>query len=313
MRVFLLDCRRGLSGSVQLQLDAIRAGSSLSGRHSERVESFSVQRLSDMWRYSQLLSSQQANLASEVLLLPAVWGNPLATVRATSWLLPVLRGFHGAGGIVSAIGTSVYLLAESGLLDGLSAITHWSRHEHFAHQYAKVRLLYGPRLLQPEENIYLAASINASLDTTIRLVERLYSPAVAQQLHQHFSPEARLPWQAGSSVPVGSEVLAEAKDEMRRHLNDKDTASLAAQKLGMHPKTLVRHFVQHLGITPAVWLRGERLLVAQELLRTSDMSIGEIAQVVGYTDGAHFASLFRKYYQLNPSRYRQMIGRKPFV
>jgi YesN/AraC family two-component response regulator len=43
---------------------------------------------------------------------------------------------------------------------------------------------------------------------------------------------------------------------------------------------------------------------AKELLATTDMSIREIAEAVGYADQNYFSRMFRKFTGLSPSSYK---------
>jgi AraC-like DNA-binding protein len=44
------------------------------------------------------------------------------------------------------------------------------------------------------------------------------------------------------------------------------------------------------------------------LLRTTDLSIGEVAQQCGYQVESTFYRLFKKFYNISPGQYRRMGG-----
>jgi AraC-like DNA-binding protein len=54
------------------------------------------------------------------------------------------------------------------------------------------------------------------------------------------------------------------------------------------------------GITPADYLFRSRMHRAEELLRTGNHFIGEVAKLVGYLDQGHFTSLFREFFGYPP-------------
>jgi transcriptional regulator GlxA family with amidase domain len=54
------------------------------------------------------------------------------------------------------------------------------------------------------------------------------------------------------------------------------------------------------GITPADYLFRCRMLRADELLRTGNHLIGEVAKLVGYLDQGHFTALFREFFGYAP-------------
>ena len=50
-----------------------------------------------------------------------------------------------------------------------------------------------------------------------------------------------------------------------------------------------------------------RINAARELLRDPKLKIGEIAELVGYTDTAHFARVFKKLVGMNANEYRNSL------
>jgi transcriptional regulator GlxA family with amidase domain len=59
-------------------------------------------------------------------------------------------------------------------------------------------------------------------------------------------------------------------------------------------------------------LAQQRLRVAKELLRESNLAVAEIAYQVGYQDGSHFSRLFKKLLGQTPKQYRDTVRGKLF-
>jgi len=68
--------------------------------------------------------------------------------------------------------------------------------------------------------------------------------------------------------------------------------------------TLVRLFRQHRSLSPAACFRRIRLEHARHLLRTTPLSITEIALETGFSSSQHFATAFRQYFGHSPSAWR---------
>jgi len=51
-----------------------------------------------------------------------------------------------------------------------------------------------------------------------------------------------------------------------------------------------------------------RIEKAKELLKTSQLSIYEIAERVGYQDAKHFSRLFAKHEGIKPNEYRKLYA-----
>jgi transcriptional regulator GlxA family with amidase domain len=72
----------------------------------------------------------------------------------------------------------------------------------------------------------------------------------------------------------------------------------------------LRHlFKQETGTTPAQYLKAVRLRKAGMLLRTTFMSVKEIAMTVGLTTASYFVREFRKSYGMTPTAYRNSGAR----
>jgi AraC family transcriptional regulator len=71
----------------------------------------------------------------------------------------------------------------------------------------------------------------------------------------------------------------------------------------------LRHlFKQETGTTPTHYLKEIRLRKAELLLRTTFLSVKEIAGRVGLGSGSHFVREFKKAYGVSPTIYRSSAG-----
>jgi transcriptional regulator GlxA family with amidase domain len=77
-------------------------------------------------------------------------------------------------------------------------------------------------------------------------------------------------------------------------------------------RTLNRRFKTAVGQTPLEYLQEVRMNAARELLKTSNLSINEIADKVGYQDTGYFSSLFKKIFSTTPNAYRATVSGKLF-
>ncbi len=77
-----------------------------------------------------------------------------------------------------------------------------------------------------------------------------------------------------------------------------------ARDTGQSSRALARRFAQEMGMTWSETLRRIRLIQAVEALASSDKSVTEIAQSVGYQSLSSFNAAFRELLGMNPSQYR---------
>lgn len=62
-------------------------------------------------------------------------------------------------------------------------------------------------------------------------------------------------------------------------------------------------FARDIGLTPKVWMRRERMVVAQRML-TGGRTPDEVAESLGFTSKYNFRREFLKFYQVSPLRFQ---------
>ena len=72
----------------------------------------------------------------------------------------------------------------------------------------------------------------------------------------------------------------------------------------------IRSFKQILKVTPMQYILSLRMANAQSLLETTEDSISEIAEAVGYDNPLYFSRIFRKNIGVSPSEYRKRSAGK---
>lgn len=97
------------------------------------------------------------------------------------------------------------------------------------------------------------------------------------------------------------QIAHKMTENLRIHYS---VAQLAAQ-YQMSCKTLQRNFQKVYGQSPYAYLKHCRIETAALLLQTTDLSIHEIAQEVGYQNASKFSSAFADIYKMLPSEYRK--------
>lgn len=114
---------------------------------------------------------------------------------------------------------------------------------------------------------------------------------------------------AGEPAPPATRselrVSHAAIEYMRRHLDEQVTVAVLAQQCGLGVTRFSSSFRQSTGLTPHRYLRRIRLQRACELLRTTALTVGEVATAVGFRGQSHFCTAFSRERGLTPSAYRR--------
>ena len=66
-------------------------------------------------------------------------------------------------------------------------------------------------------------------------------------------------------------------------------------------------FKRQLGCSVTRYIQGRRMSQAEHLLIDTDFTMGQIAQMIGYTTSSRFAELFKKSTGLLPNEYRKIV------
>ncbi len=98
------------------------------------------------------------------------------------------------------------------------------------------------------------------------------------------------------------------------YLNDHYTFDVPLERLAkiacMGTTKLKKSFKQLQGCTITEYIQQRRMSHAEHLLIDTDFSMGQIAEMIGYSTSSRFAELFRKSTGLLPIEYRKMAQKK---
>ncbi|MFP2898037.1 GlxA family transcriptional regulator [Corallococcus sp. 4LFB] len=224
-------------------------------------------------------------------------------------LLKALRAAAGRGTRIASICTGAFLLAATGLLDGLRATTHWMATEELARRHPAIQV--DPNVLYVDNGQLLtSAGAAAGLDLCLHVVRRDHGDAVAADAARlAVMPLERDGGQSQfiTHVPPAPEgaSLEPLLHWMEDHLHRPLTLQSLARKAAMSERTLSRHFREQTGTTPLQWLLHARVRRAQHLLETTGQSVEAIAQKVGFGSVTTFREHFQRFVATSPLAYRR--------
>ncbi len=91
---------------------------------------------------------------------------------------------------------------------------------------------------------------------------------------------------------------------IQQNYTEKITLSDIASSGSVGQSKCCKLFAKYIGQTPNLYLTQYRLDKSTLLLKTTDMTVTEIANVVGFNGSSYYAEAFRKWYNKSPSEYR---------
>ena len=229
-------------------------------------------------------------------------------------LLDVIRGAHARGATILSICTGAFVLGETGLLDGLTAVTHWRYAESFARRFPKTTVSMDVLYLDHGQ-IVTGAGTAAGIDAVLHLVRRELGSTVATRIARRMVvPPQRDGGQRQYVEAPLPEVDCESMQPVLNHITENLDAPHTVPDLArlamMSERTFARRFVAETGTTPHKWLVQQRVLRARELLESTDLPVESVASHSGFGSAALLRTHFQTVVGTSPQRYRREFSRR---
>ena len=95
-----------------------------------------------------------------------------------------LRSAAGAGTVMTSVCTGALVFADTGLLDGRPATTHWASLDHLAALGHDIEVRPDDRFVD-DGNIVTSAGVSAGIDMALHLVARMVGPERAREVRRY--------------------------------------------------------------------------------------------------------------------------------
>jgi AraC family transcriptional regulator, transcriptional activator FtrA len=233
------------------------------------------------------------------------------------WIAEAVAAAHERGARVMSICTGALVLGEAGLLDGRRATTHWLATDLLAERFPAVEV--DPGVLYVDEGTVLtSAGVAAGIDLSLHVLRRDHGAAAAAEAARLsvFSPYREggqaqyIPPAYFAGAGAGGPSTETARQWALAHLGRPIRLDEFARRASMSRRTFTRHFRSETGTTPAQWLLEQRLLLAQEMLETSERSVEEIAHEAGFPNASSMRAHFQRRLGTTPTAYRRDFTRR---
>ena len=252
---------------------------------------------------------------ADIIIVPEMWLGPDEAL--TGRHLPMvewLRRKYEAGATLCSACSGAVILAETGLLDGCPATSHWGYQDLFRSCYPRVKFDPAPNLTYADPNgrIITAGGTTSWHDLALHLIARYASPGEALNIAKVYllkwHSETELPFASlVRFVPHGDSVVKKCEKWLQLHFIEIDAIPQVTELAGVPERTLKRRFKSATGSSLIAYLQNLRVEEAKHLLETTDTPVDEISYAAGYSDASFFRRLFKRLTGLTPSHYRKMF------
>ncbi len=252
---------------------------------------------------------------TDVILIPSFLFGQGPTPDASSHFEGVIEWlkFHYDKEVKIGAGcTGVFLLANTGLLDGKIATTNWQMVKRFRRMFPEVHLK-PERIFTHDHGLLCSGAVTSLYHMVLFIIEAFNSKALAQQCAKAFLVDPGRSSQAPYMITQfwkqhGDREITAAQHWMENHYADNIAIDDVAKHVGLSPRHFKRRFKQATDETPLAYLQQIRLEVAKRELEATMENIDDITRKVGYQDSSTFRRLFKKYTSLSPREYREKFS-----
>ncbi|WP_024794041.1 GlxA family transcriptional regulator [Tomitella biformata] len=247
---------------------------------------------------------------ADIVVIPS-W--PLPITPISDALRSQLTQAHQRGAVIAGLCLGAFAVAETGLLNGRSAVTHWELMPELADRQPDSPL-DDSVLYIDHGDVLTSAGTASSIDACLHLVRKYLGSAIAARVARSLvvaphrdggqAQYIERPLAQPATDPAIANVLEWALGRLDEDLSIDRLAAQAA----MSRRGFIRHFHLATGITPAKWVLTQRLDEARGLLETTDWSIDDVAAACGFGSTVTFRQNFISTFGVPPSAYRRQFS-----
>ncbi len=213
--------------------------------------------------------------------------------------------------------TGAFLLAETGLLNGRIATTNWQFGRLFKRRYPQVDL-HIDRMITEADGLTCTGAVTAIFNLALHLIQRYgsdeLSSVCAKSLLVDPNRQSQAPYRIfRSNRNHGDSQILKAQQWMEENYRRAVTIDAVADRVGISPRHFKRRFRKATGFSPLLYLQSIRIQAAKEKLETTQESVNEITNNIGYEDSSTFRRLFKREVGLSPREYRNKFCRYPVI
>ncbi|WP_166789239.1 MULTISPECIES: GlxA family transcriptional regulator [unclassified Cryobacterium] len=221
-----------------------------------------------------------------------------------------LLSAHGRGSTIVGLCLGAITVADLGLLEGRSAVTHWHAAGDLARRHPGVTV-DADVLYLDHGDVMTSAGTASGIDACLHVVRTRLGAEAANRVARSL---VVAPHREGGQAQyierplahqAAADPIAVASTWALENLGEDLGVDRLAAAAHMSRRTFVRTFRNATGATPAAWVRSRRLDEARRLLETSDLSVDQIAASCGFGNPVTLRQNFAAAFGSTPSSYRR--------
>ena len=217
---------------------------------------------------------------------------------------------------VASVCTGAFLLAQSGLLDGRRATSHWDYCDWLARDYPSITV-EPDRIFVRDGSIVTSGGVTSGIDMALSMIEEDWGSELALHVARYLvvflkRPGGQSQFSAYLTSDASRPELKELQAWVMLHLTDDLRIETLAERICMSTRNFSRFFLAETGLTPAKFVEMARIDAARHYLGSTQHSIEVVAEKSGFGDPERMRRAFIRQLGVNPQSYRARFGMLDF-
>ncbi len=250
---------------------------------------------------------------TDLIVIPAIDGDLKNAIEENKKFIPWIVKHHEQGAEIASLCLGAFLLASTGLLNGMKCATHWVAANEFRMMFPEVELV-DDKIITEEKGIYSSGGAFSYLNLILHLIEKYVGREMSILSAKVFAIELERKHQSPFMIFQGQKGHADdevksAQEFIEKHYQDKISIDQLADMFAVGKRSFERRFKKATSNSVAEYIHRVKIEAAKKELEVGAKNVNEIMYEVGYSDNKNFRTLFKKFTGLSPMAYRNKYNR----
>jgi transcriptional regulator GlxA family with amidase domain len=251
---------------------------------------------------------------TDLIIIPAIHGNPEEVAEQNKDFIPWIIKQYKSGSEVASFCIGSFFLAQTGLLNGKPATTHWSFANDLRLMFPEIKVL-DDKIMTEEAGIYTSGGAYSYLNLLLYLIEKHIGREIAIIIAKSFMIDIDKKSQSPFIMFKGQKFhddhsIKKAQEYIEANYQDKITVDQIASIIALSRRNLERRFKKATANTVLEYIQRVKIEAAKLSLESSRENVNEVMHNVGYSDPKAFRVTFKKITGLSPIAYRNKYRNK---
>lgn len=250
---------------------------------------------------------------TNLIIIPAIHGDPQKVMEENKEFIPWILEQYKSGAEIASFCIGSFFLANTGLLNGKPATTHWGYANEFRVMFPEITVL-DEKIMTEKDGIYTSGGAYSYLNLVLYLIEKHFGREISIIIAKSFMIDIDKTSQSPFIIFKGQkthddEAVKKAQDYIENNYQDKLTVDQIASMIALSRRNFERRFKKATANTVMEYIQRVKIEAAKINLESSRQNVNEVMFKVGYSDPKAFRVTFKKITGLSPIEYRNKYVR----